>query len=67
MRRIMKLAALALGLLLPLEAAAAAQAAEPVPFTMTDQVTKEKPGFWTRRRRLSRSGAVRISTYFRTL
>ena len=38
MRRIMKLGALALGLLLPLGAAAAAQAAEPVPFTITDHV-----------------------------
>jgi hypothetical protein len=38
MRRIMKLAALALGLLLPLGAAAAAQATAPVPFTITDQV-----------------------------
>jgi hypothetical protein len=33
----MKLAALALGLLVPLGAATAAQAAEPVPFTITEQ------------------------------
>jgi hypothetical protein len=38
MRRIMKLAALALGLLVPLGATAAAQAAEPVPFTITEEV-----------------------------
>ncbi|HWJ53230.1 MAG TPA: hypothetical protein VNT24_07645 [Propionibacteriaceae bacterium] len=38
MRRIMKLGALALGLLVPLGAATAAQAAEPVPFTITEQV-----------------------------
>jgi hypothetical protein len=38
MRRIMKLGALALGLLLPLGATAAAQAAEPIPFTITDRV-----------------------------
>jgi hypothetical protein len=38
MRRIMKLGALALGLLVPLGAAAPAQAAEPVPFTITEQL-----------------------------
>jgi hypothetical protein len=38
MRRILKLGALALGLLVPLGAAAAAQAAEPVPFTITEQI-----------------------------
>jgi len=38
MRRIMKLGALALGLLIPLGAAASAQAAEPVPFTITEQI-----------------------------
>ena len=38
MRRIMKLGALALGLLIPLGATAAAQAAEPVPFTISEQV-----------------------------
>ena len=38
MRRITKLAALALGLLAPLGAAASAQASSPVPFTITDQV-----------------------------
>jgi hypothetical protein len=38
MRRIMKLGALALALLLPLAAATAAQAAEPVPFTITEQI-----------------------------
>ena len=38
MRRIMKLGVLALGLLVPLGAATAAQAAEPVPFTITEQV-----------------------------
>lgn len=38
MRRIMKLAALALGLLVPLGATAAAQAAEPVPFTITEEI-----------------------------
>jgi len=37
MRRIMKLAAFALGLLVPLGAAAAAQAAAPVPFTIAEQ------------------------------
>jgi hypothetical protein len=37
-RRIMKLGALALGLLVPLGAAASAQAAEPVPFTISEQV-----------------------------
>jgi hypothetical protein len=38
MGRITKLAALALGLLAPLGAAASAQASSPVPFTITDQV-----------------------------
>ena len=38
MRRIMKLAALALGLLVPLGATAAAQAAAPVPFTITEEI-----------------------------
>jgi hypothetical protein len=36
MRRIIKLGALALGLLIPLGAAAPAQAAKPVPFTITE-------------------------------
>ena len=38
MRRIMKLGALALGLLIPLGAATAAQAAQPVPFAISEQV-----------------------------
>jgi len=38
MGRIMKLGALSLGLLVPIGAPAAAQAAEPVPFTITEEV-----------------------------
>jgi hypothetical protein len=38
MRRILRLGAFALGLLVPLGAAAAAQAAGPVPFTITEQI-----------------------------